>query len=447
MTPLDFLRWYEFDERVLWGDYYPSSPLEVQEGERVGVVLLSRGGPAALDDVESVLYNRYMDPARYELPVGGVLRHWMCRALASLRASSVREKYELIGGRSPLTRLTREQANSLQCHLNDHYGDPAGVDFRTYVAMRYWHPFGEEAAERMVDDDVDRVVLLPLYPQYSKTTSGSSLAYWRALEDTGEIPSWPTTKVFEYATNPKFVRALSERIDEGLQRFPREERSEVQVVFSARGTSLRDREQRKDPYCCLVHSTVEQVMQQRDDDRSVYTSFQRQPGFREGLSPTTDKTLDMLGRKGAHSVLVVPVSFVTDRLETTYDLDIDVRRTAETAGIRRFEVTSALNTHPLFVEALGEATVAQLKLPVDVNQLRLGGDGMSQDYPLRPLEDMPQYGAEQRDTRCGGCSCITEARQWTLAEDEPGADAVRTGGKSDSREASEESSGSRSTSS
>lgn len=447
MTPLDFLRWYEFDERVLWGDYYPSSPLEVKEGERVGVVLLSRGGPATLDDVESVLYNRYMDPARYEFPVGGLLRHWMSRALASMRASSLREKYELIGGRSPLTRLTREQANSLQCHLNDHYGDPAGIDFRTYVAMRYWHPFGEEAAAQMADDNVDRVVLLPLYPQYSKTTSGSSLAYWRALEGAGEIPSWPTTKVFEYATNPKFVCALSERIDEGLQRFPREVRSDVRVVFSARGTSLRDREQRKDPYCCLVHSTVEQVMRQREDDRTVYTSFQRRLGFREGLSPTTDEMLEMLAQEGAHSVLVVPVSFVTDRLETTYDLDIDARKTAERAGLRRFEVTSALNTHPLFVEALGEATVAQLELPVDVNQLRLGGDGVSHDYPLRPLEDMPRHGSDQRDTRCEKCSCITEARQWTVAEDDPGADAVQTGRKRSAQKASEESSGPRSPSS
>lgn len=442
MTPLDFLRWYEFDERILRGGYFSSAPLEVTEGERVGVVLLNPGGPETLDDVESFLYNCYMDPARYDLPVGGHLRHWACQTVASYRASSVKADYELIGGGSPLTPLTHEQADSLQKHLNDQFGGPTGIDFRTYVAMRYWHPFSEEAAAQMKDDGVDRVVLLPLHPQYAKTTSGSSLARWKALEETGSIPSWPTTTVVEYAANPKFVRALSERIDEGLQRFPRERRDDVTLLFSAHGTSLRDRERRKDPYCCLVHSTVEQVMRHRGRDRPFHTAFQDTNSLQAGLTPTTTEALSELAETGEDAVLVVPVAHVTDHFETNYMLDIEVREAAEFAGIHHYEVTSALNTHPLFIEALGEATIAQLELPVDVNQLRVGGDGLSQDYPLRPLDDMPRHNAGEREAHCPNCGCNGEARRWTVSDDAPDSDALQAGSDGTEQESSTGTSGS-----
>jgi ferrochelatase len=426
MSPLDFLRWYDFDERVLRGGYYPSDPLEVQEGERVGVVLLNRGGPETLDDIESYLYNCYMDPTRYDFPVGGRLRHWACQMAASYRAPSVRDDYEVIGGGSPLTRLAQEQADSLQQHLNDEFGAPTGIDFRTYVAMRYWHPFSEAAAAQMEEDGIDRVVLLPLHPQYSKSSSGSSLARWKALEERGEIPSWPTTTVTEYAANPKFIRALSERIDEGLQRFPRERRGEVQLLFSAQSTSLQDRERKKDPYCCLVHSTVEQVMRHRGRDRPFRTAFQNTQGLQAGLSPTTTETLgELADTEREQDVLIVPVSYVSDHFETNYVLDIEVREAAERAGLHHYEVTSALNTHPLFIQALGEATIAQLELPVDVNQLRVGGDGLSQDYPLRPLDDMPRHNAGDREAHCPNCGCNGEARRWTVAEDAPDSGAVQ----------------------
>lgn len=444
MTSLDFLRWYEFDDRILRGEYFPSAPLEVEEGERVGVVLFNRGGAETPDDIESFLYNCYMDPARYDLPVGARLRHWACQAAASFRAPSVRDDYELIGGGSPLPRLTKEQADSLERHLNETFGTPTGVDFRTYVAMRYWHPFSDEAAAQMKADDVDRVVLLPLHPQYSKTTTGSSLARWKALDETGELPSWPTTTVHEYAANPKLVRALSERIDEGLQRFPREQRDEVQLLFSAHGTALHDRERKKDPYCCLVHSTVEQVMRHRGRDRPFRTAFQDVSSLWQGLTPTTTQALRELADKAVDSVLVVPVSFVTDHFETNYVLDIAVRDAAEAAGFRHYEVTSALNTHPLLVEALGEATVAQLELPVDVNQLRVGGDGLSQDYPLRPLDDLPRHDPDSRDVHCPNCGHNAEARRWSIVDEAPDSDAVQPrSGDAGSEDAPTERSGSR----
>lgn len=427
MTPLDFLRWYGYDERSAEGTYYPFSALDVDEGDRVGVVLMNLGGPETLDDVEPFLYNLLMDPAFLDLPVGGRLRHWLCTALASFWADSVREEYDLIGGSSPLNRLTKEQAESLEEHLNEHFGDPAGVDFRTYVAMRYWHPFSEEAADRMEEDGVDEVVLLPLYPQYSRTASGSSLACWKALEETDAIPSWPTTTVFEYAGNPKYVQALSERIDEGLQRFPRERRDDVQLLFSAHGPPVRQQTRHEDPYCCLVHATVQRVMQYRGRERPFHTSFQNRIGLRKGFTPSTTSTLEVLAEEGTEAVLVVPMSVTADHVQTSYGLDIAVRERAEELGIPYYEVTSGLNTHPLFIEALGEAVVAQLELPIDVDQLRVGGDGLAQEYPLRPVEDRPRHTSDGQTVQCPVCGDVAEARRWKLADDLPDPEAVRTG--------------------
>ncbi len=399
----------------------------------MGVVLFNSGGPESLDDVEPFLYNLLMDPAVFSLPVGGRLRHWLATSIASVRAGTLRDRYEVIGGGSPLTRLAREQAEALQGHLNDCYGEPIGVDFRTYPAMRYWHPFGEEAAAQMDDEGVDKVVLLPSYPQYSTATTGSALAYWAALADADERPSWPTTAVEGFAANPKYVRAVSERIDEALQRFPQSVRDEVVLVFSAHDTALQARGAQDIPYCCLAHSTVEQVMRLRDQDRPFHASFQSMIGPNRWLSPSTPETLKKLADHGHESVLIVPISLVTEHINTSYELDIQVRARAEMHGINHFEVTAGLNTHPLFIEALGEATAAQLDLPVDVDQLRHGGDGHSHTYPLRSLHRLPRHDLHGDSGQCPSCGGTTGARRWTVPEwaDEPEVSSERPASRRD----------------
>ncbi|WP_022834557.1 ferrochelatase [Salisaeta longa] len=431
MTPREFLSEYEYDKRIIRGTYFSHDPLTIEAGDRVGVVMMNLGGPDTLDDVEPFLYNLFMDPAIIDIQVpvwgrkeislnwlfdkfaGGALRDNLFSFVARKRSESVSEDYEMIGGGSPINRLTREQADGLEKHLNAQYGDAAGATFKTYIAMRYWKPFSEDAARQMQDDDINKVVLLPLYPHYSKTTTGSSLVYWKALEDNDEIPEWPTTTVFEYAAHPKYLQALSERIDEGLQRFPADVRGDVHLLFSAHGTPVNEMLKRRDPYCCLVHSTVEQLMRRRGHDRPFHTAFQSKVGPNEWLTPSTPDKLEELADHGHTAVLVIPVAFVTDHVETSYELDIEVREEAEEFGIEHYEVTSGLNSHPLFIEALAEATIAQLDLPVDANQLRQRGDGATERYDLTPINELPRYPTEGRDTRCPNCQCVTEARCWT----------------------------------
>jgi len=382
----------------------------------VGVVLFNLGGPATLEEVEPFLYRLLMDPALLELPVRGRPRHWMAKSLAYCRAGTLRERYEMIGGGSPVPRLAREQAQALQGHLQAQYGDPAGVDFRTYPAMRYGAPFPEAAATQMEADGVDKVVLLPSYPQYATATTGSALAYWQALRAMGERPTWPTTVVTEYAANPKYVQAVSERIDEALQRFPQDVREEVALVFSAHDTVLRPSGKRQDPYCCHAYSTVEQVMRRPERDEPFRVAFQSLIGPDHWLPSSTPDTATVLADQGHRAVLVVPFTFATDHVNTRYELDVDVRGTAEARGVEYFEVTAGLNTHPLFVEVLGEATAAQLDMPVDINQLRHGGDGSAQSYPLRPLPQLPRHDLSMGPGRCPRCGRAAGARRWTPPE-------------------------------
>ena len=427
MTPRQFLKKYSYDQRLITGEYFESDPLEIEEGDKVGVVLLNLGGPFSEDDVAPFLYNLFMDPAIIDIPLKGIWRHWISSFISKARSKKVAKDYEEIGGGSPINRLTQEQAEHLENHLNEQYGQKAGVSFHTYVAMRYWHPSSEETAQQMADDGITKVVLLPLYPHYSKTTTGSSLLYWWMLEQEGEIPNWPTTYVYEYAANPKYVQAINERIDEALQRFPREIRNEVQLVFSAHGTPTREMKERRDPYCCLIHSTVEQVMQSRGHDRTFHVAFQSKVGPAEWLTPSTPDKLEELAHSGVQSVLLIPVAFVSDHIETEFELDIEVREEAVGFGIKNYEVASGLNSHPLFIEALGEVTASQLNFPHSSSYLNASGDGAPDQfqYPLRPLNTLPRFKAEQRCTRCHQCERITEARCWTVSTTEELSPEVR----------------------
>lgn len=407
MDPREFLKYYRYDNRLVTGAYYSTSAIKAEPGDTIGVVLLNLGGPDKIEDIEPFLYNLFMDPAIIDMPFGGILRHGLSKFFSRIRSKRVGKDYEVIGGGSPINKLTREQAENLESILNNQFGEPAGVRFRVYMAMRYWHPTSEEAAKKMQADNVKKVVLLPLYPQYSKTTTGSSLLCWWMLEKEKDIPEWPTAYVFEYAAHPKYIQTISERIDEALERFPDDVRGNVQLVFSAHGTPLLEMKKRRDPYCCLIHSTVEQVMNYRKKDLPFHVSFQSKVGPAEWLTPSTPDKLKELAEKGHKAVLIIPVAFVTDHIETLFELDIEIREEARAFGIEHYGVTGGLNSHPLFIEALAEVAVSQVILPFD-------GRGDNANLQLPSCQKFPKYSSEDRSVRCRQCENITEAIRWDV---------------------------------
>lgn len=411
MTPRQYLKKHRYDTRLVTGNYYSSDALPVEPGDKVGVVLFHLGGPDSADTVVPFLDNVFMDPTLFDLPGGSILRPWLSRLIALIRSKSVRQEYEAIGGGSPVNRLTYEQAESLEKVLNKRYGSITGATFKTYISMRYWHPFSEETARKMQEDGIDKVALLSLFPQYSKTTAGSALAYWWWLQQEGEIPSWPTVRVREFAAHPKYVQAVSERIDEALQRFPRTIRRDVPLLFSAHGTPLREMKERGDPYCCLIHATVDRVMLNRGQDRPFRVAFHGKIGPSEWLAPSTTDVLTEMVQAGSTSVLVVPVALVTEHLETTYMLDIQLREQAATGGLKQFEVMPALNCHPLFIESLAEATMAHLSYTPQVSSLNGTAEGV--------FNPMSPYEPAERCLRCSQCLYVAEAQRWKENQNMP----------------------------
>ena len=419
MTPYEFLRRYDRegyndDPRMVNGEFFPSSKLGVESGDTVGVVLLNLGGPDGPEAVEPFLYNLFMDPAIIDFSevvyfsARGTLRDWFSKTIAYFRSKSVAEDYKEISddGGSPINPLTQEQADNLEHRLNEQYAAQTGATFKTYMAMRYWEPTSEQAAAQMQEDGVDKVVLLPLYPQYSKTTTGASLVYWHELEKAGEIPAWPTSYVFEYATYPKYIEALSDRVDEGLERFPEDVRDDVHLLFSAHGTPLTEMKDRRDPYCCLVHSTVKHLMEHRGFDHDFTSAFQSKVGPSEWLTPATDDTVAELAEEG-EDVLVIPVAFVTDHIETSYELAIEIPEDLEEEGEpipEHYEVMPGLNSHPKFIETLADMAAAQLQLP-------------NAETPA-PGSARPCCKTADRDIRCHQCERIAEATDWTASETE-----------------------------
>ena len=427
MSPREYLDGFRDDPRLTTGAYYDQAPVEVQGGETIGVVLMNHGGPMEPADVEPFLYNRLMDPAAVRMRVPGFVRHRFARIVSKLRARKLARAYELIGGVSPVVRHSREQAAALERLLQSRYGRALGVRFRTFAAMRYGHPTCDSAAREMAEAGVDRVVLLPLHPHFSTTTTGTSLAFWKALEDRGEVEPRPTTFVYEYAAHPKYIRALSERIDEGLQRFPSRLRRRAQIVFTAHGAPLHALKEGRDPYCCLVHATVQAVMDHRaaagdrgEEASGANVSFHSVGVPGRGLGPSTTEVIEGLADEGHEAVLVVPVTFTSDHVETAYGLDVVERERAVSAGIEHYEVASGLNCHPLFIEALAEATASQIQVASGPSAA-----GASGECPALPpsIPSRARLDPACRSVRCRWCAHMREATDWApraeLAEAEP----------------------------
>ncbi len=354
MSPKQFLKHFRRDERLASGRFFPDSPLVVDPSERLGVVLLNLGGPYDRSEVDDFLFQRWMDPV-LEGPRIRKGRSVPVRIAARIGARFLWRDYDQIGGECPINRLTREQASALQEHLNERLGRKLGIGIRTYIAMRYGRPSSEEAALQMVDDAIDKVILLPLYPQYAMATTGSSLAYWSVMLDVDGIVKRQTAAVVEYSTHPKYVRALSERIDEALQRFPRRVRNAVEIVFCAEQPALGGDFAAEESFCHLVRETVGHVARLRDEDREYRVSFfdsgRRKP---DKVHRGTKEVLRELADRDSRSVLVVPLGLSTDHVWTAYGLDIGLRQEAKQIGISMFEVASAMNCHPLFIDALAD---------------------------------------------------------------------------------------------
>jgi protoporphyrin/coproporphyrin ferrochelatase len=312
---------------------------------RVGVLLLNLGGPDKLEDVRPFLYNLFADPEIIRLPFPW-LQSPLAWLISTLRAKKSRANYKEIGGGSPLRRITEEQAQALQEQLRRR-----GQDVSVYIGMRYWHPFTEEAIARIKRDQIDQLVILPLYPQFSISTSGSS---FRLLEQLWEndpvlqkinytvIPSW--------YDRPGYLQAMADLIAQQIDQFASP--NDFHVFFSAHGVPVSYVEEAGDPYQQEVEECVALIMKTLDRPNAHTLAYQSRVGPVEWLKPYTEDALEELAAEGVKNLAVVPISFVSEHIETLQEIDMEYREVAEEAGIHRFERVPALNTHPIFIGEL-----------------------------------------------------------------------------------------------
>jgi protoporphyrin/coproporphyrin ferrochelatase len=304
---------------------------------KLAVVLFNLGGPDCPEAVEPFLRNLFSDPAVLSLP--GLIRKPLAWFIAKKRAPIAQKIYARIGGRSPILPETMAQANALERVLTKH-------QTRVFIAMRCWKPFTREAAAAVAAFKPDHVVLLPLYPQFSTTTTGSSLAEWqRAGKAAGIIA--PTTTICCYPVLPGFIAALAAAICDTLQKAKPD--VSYRLLVSAHGLP-KQVIARGDPYQGQVEQTAAALVQRLGwEDFSI--CYQSRVGPLEWIGPATDAEIHRAGADGK-GVIIVPVAFVSEHSETLVELDIEYAHLAREAGVRDYLRAPTVSVRPEFIAGL-----------------------------------------------------------------------------------------------
>jgi len=316
---------------------------------KTGVILLNLGGPDSLQAVRPFLYNLFSD--RQIIRLGPpFLQKPLAWLISTLRSKKTEKMYSQIGGKSPIFDITKAQAKALEEALNKRSNPPHS--FKVYIGMRYWRPFVEDVMAEIFRDGIRKVVGLSLYPQYSVTTSGSSLSQFNDISSRYDME---IVTVESWHNHPIYIEALVDVIKKGLESFspssfiPHPSSfGDIHVLFSAHSLPQKIIDQ-GDPYVDQIVETIREIEKQLPI--RWHLSYQSKSGPVKWLEPSTDDKLEELARDGVKNVLVVPISFVSDHIETLYEIDILYKNLAGKLNIN-LKRTEALNTHPKFIRAL-----------------------------------------------------------------------------------------------
>jgi protoporphyrin/coproporphyrin ferrochelatase len=339
---------------------------------KTGIVMLNLGGPASLDDVEPFLLELFADREIIQLP----LQRWLGPYIARRRTPKVRGLYAAIGGGSPILRYTEAQGRGMVARLDRLSPETAPHQF--YIAFRYTRPSSDEALQKMHADGIERAVAFTQYPQFSCSTTGSSLnELWRAAARTGLRDAFSWSILDRWPVHPSFIAAMTETVREGLDQFPSADRDKVLILFSAHSLPL-DVIDRGDSYPQEVGASVQRVVESLGRKNPYILAYQSDVGPVRWLGPSTEQVLRRLGARGQRHVLVVPIAFTSDHIETLSELDREYGEVAHHAGITHYHRAPALNDRPRFLDALAEMVRDHLQ----------SGENHSSQYP----------------TRCAGCT-------------------------------------------
>jgi protoporphyrin/coproporphyrin ferrochelatase len=319
-----------------------------------GIVMMNLGGPKTLDEVGPFLLKLFEDREIIQLPAQKVMGPF----IAKRRTPKVQKLYAGIGGGSPILHWTNVQGQGMVERLDAL--SPATAPHKFYVAFRYVHPFSEDALRAMREDGVKRAVAFTQYPQFSCSTTGSSLnELWRAARREGLQSAFEWSVIDRWPTHPRFVEAMAETVREGLEQFSPEDQDDVLLLFSAHSLPL-DVINRGDAYPAEVGASVHEVMKRLDFSHEYLLAYQSDVGPVPWLGPSTEDVIRELGKKKRRNVLVVGVAFTSDHIETLSEIDIEYGELAHEVGVSNFRRAPAFNGMPLFQDALAEIVAEHL---------------------------------------------------------------------------------------
>ena len=310
--------------------------------KKIGVVLFQLGGPDSLTSIEPFLYNLFCDQDIIDFPFAKLARKPLAKLISTSRAKHVAHHYAEIGGKSPILDFTRRQEVALERELRRE------IDAKVTIAMRYWHPFTAVAIAEMAAFAPEEVVLLPLYPQYSRTTTGSSVNEWnRCFQPNGWRPNVRLIETFY--EDPAYLDSLVSAINACVADAANP--ADLDIVFSAHSVPLSVID-KGDPYQRQIERTVDMVWERGGWPARRHTCYQSKVGASKWLRPSMHETVKNLAAAGSKHVLVVPISFVSDHVETLHEIDIEHREQARELGIEDYRMMPGLNDSPDFIRAL-----------------------------------------------------------------------------------------------
>ena len=308
---------------------------------KTAIVLVNLGGPDKLDNVEPFLFNLFSDPDIFKLPFGKKGQKLFAGFISKYRAPKSAILYEEIGGRSPIHPNTLEQASALQKKLREI------DDLQVHVAQRYWHPLIPEVIEKLRYESFDKIVLLPLFPQFSNTSTLSVINEWVRH---GEGLIAPII-IQRFHQHPKYLAACRERIMEQLDQVS----GKPHLLFSAHSIP-KSRVKQGDPYQDEIEETVKSIMEEFHG-YGFSLCYQSKVGPAKWLEPDIEDEMKALKKRGIKRLLVFPVAFVSEHLETLQELDIKYRKVAEGLGFTQYIRANTLQAHPIFIDCLKELII------------------------------------------------------------------------------------------
>lgn len=323
---------------------------------KTGIMMLNLGGPETQEEVHDFLLRLFLDKDLIPLPAQSQL----APVIAKRRTPRIQAQYAKIGGGSPIKKWTQLQGQGMVDILDKI--SPLSAPHKFYIGFRYAHPLTEDTIEQMADDGVQHAIAFTQYPQYSCSTTGSSLnAIYRYYQNKGINDGMAWSVIDRWPTHPGLVRAFAESIQAEILRFPVEDQDDVVILFSAHSLPMKV-VNRGDPYPTEVAATVQRVMESIGHTHPYRLVWQSKVGPLPWLSPQTDDAIKGLVARGKKNILLVPIAFTSDHIETLFELDHEyAEELASEVGVKNIRRAASLNDNPIFIEAMADIVKTHIK--------------------------------------------------------------------------------------